>query len=224
MNEYLIVLLKCFIFYFSLIIIMKVMGKREVGQLSIFDMAVFFIISDLFSLSIEGDWGVLFKSMLVAIVMSVLQIVTSIIILKWEKARSLVEHVPTILIKDGKINQDTMAKQRYNIDDLMGQLRAKGFTSLNDVKFAVLESNGELSFLAKDECKCFPFPLIKDGLIDYKALNELGLSENWLLKELGGKRVETIFLALLEQGSLVIVDKAPINIKHAHRDMDNYSN
>ena len=224
MNEYLIVLLKCIIFYVSLILIMKAMGKREVGQLSIFDMAVFFIISDLFSLSIDGDWDVLFKSLLVAIVMSVLQIITSLLILKFEKTRKIVEHIPTILIRDGKINQETMAKQRYNIDDLMSQLRIKGLTKLDDVKIAVLEANGELSVLKKDETKCFPFPLIKDGKIDYRALNEADLSENWLIKTLNGKKIEHIFMAILENDSLVVIDKIPINIKKAHEDMDDYSN
>lgn len=203
---------------------MKVMGKREVGQLSIFDMAVFFIISDLFSLSIDSNWDVLFKSLLVAVIMSILQIVTSLLILKFEKTRNVVEHIPTIIIKDGKINQETMAKQRYNIDDLMSQLRVKGLTKLDDIKLAVLEANGELSVLTKDETKCFPFPLIKDGKIDYKALNESGLSQNWLINNLNDKKIENVFMAILEKENLIIIDKIPIDIKKTHKNMDDYSN
>lgn len=223
MNEYLIVLLKCLIFYFSLILVMKLMGKREVGQLSIFDMAVFFVISDLFSLSIDSGWNVLSKTILVTFIMCFLQVTTSFIILKCDKVRNVVEHIPTILIKNGKINQKTMAKQRYNIDDLMSQLRIKGFTTLENIKYAILEANGELSVLDK-ECKLFPFPLIKDGCIDYKALNELGFNENWLMNKLNGKKIENIFLAILENDKLIIIDKPSINIKKTHKDMDNYSN
>lgn len=203
---------------------MKVMGKREVGQLSIFDMAVFFIISDLFSLSIDGNWDVLFKSLLVAVIMSILQIVTSLLILKFEKTRNVVEHIPTIIIKDGKINQETMAKQRYNIDDLMSQLRVKGLTKLDDIKLAVLEANGELSVLKKDETECFPFPLIKDGKIDYRALNESGLSQNWLINNLNDKKIENVFMAMLEKENLIIIDKISIDIKKTHKNMDDYSN
>ncbi len=224
MNEYLIVLLKCLIFYFSLILVMKLMGKREVGQLSIFDMAVFFVISDLFSLSIDSGWNILLRTVLVTFIMCFLQVITSFVILKCEKVRNVVEHIPTILIKNGKINQKTMAKQRYNIDDLMSQLRSKGFSSLNDIKYAILEANGELSIINKSECKCFPFPLIKDGNVDFKALNELGYDKQWLMNKLNGKKIENIFLAILENDKLIIIEKSTINIEKAHQDMDNYSN
>ena len=118
--EILIIIGKTVLFYILLIFILRIMGKREVGELSIFDIVVFFLISELFSLAIDNDTkliNVLFPIALIVI----LQLLTSFLALKSEKFRDLIDGKPVVLIKNGVINQKELRKQRYNIDDLFLQ-------------------------------------------------------------------------------------------------------
>ena len=190
--EYLIVIAKTIIFYLVLILILRIMGKREVGELSVFDVVVFFTISDLFSLSLNGEeaskFMALFDALIPIGIIVILQIVTSYIALKNEKIRNLVDGVPSIVIKKGVINQSMMKKQRYNLDDLLSQLRMEGIDSIADVEFAILETTGDLTILSKENCNCqWPLPLVKDGILDKQTLDEFGKSEEWLMEELRKK-------------------------------------
>ena len=100
---YLIMIGKTILFYILLIIFMRIMGKREIGELSIFDIIVFFIISELFSISINDPESSIFKSIIPIIVIVILQLITSKMCLKFSKFRDLIDGKPSLVIKDGKI-------------------------------------------------------------------------------------------------------------------------
>ena len=212
MNEYLLIVLKTVLFLAFIMLIMKIMGKRELGQLNAFDIIVFFMISEIFSLSIDDTSANVFKTLLPITVIFIIQIIISFIVLKSNKLRKIIEENPSFIIKDGVIDQEKMKKLRYNIDDLMQQIRSDGIDNISQIKFAILESNGNLSVIEKGkENSKIPFPLIKDGEIDIKVLETLNKDKKWLLdklKDKGYMSEKNIFICILDKDDkLFVVEK-----------------
>jgi len=213
MNDYILIALKTIVFLIVIIVIMKIMGKRELGQLNTFDIVVFFMISELFSLSIDDPHENIMESLLPILIIFTLQIIISIVVLKNNKLRKIIEENPSFIINNGIINQKLMKKLRYNTDDLMQQIRSNGIDNPSQVLFAILESNGQLSIIQKGrENSKIPFPLIKDGTIDDKVLKILNKNKEWLLnklKEKGYNSEKNIFLCILDNNNeLYIVENS----------------
>lgn len=183
--------------YFFLFIVLKIMGKREVGEISTFDMVVFLVMSELFSLSLNDAKSSLWHSILPILIIMVLQLITAFLSLKFKKIRIYMEGKPTYLIIDGKIRQDELKKNRYNLDDLMMQLRSKDIQSIQEVAFALLEGNGSLSIIKKEQQIIgYPEPIIEDGKINFEALKNIKMSQEELYKEIaknGYKEVSEIY-------------------------------
>lgn len=211
MQEYFTLIGKCIVIYFVIIMALRFMGKREVGELSIFDIVIFLVMSELLALSISEPDESILKSLVPIITLALLQMVVSWIILKSKKSRDMFDGKCAIIIHNGHINQDVMRKERYNIDDLLSQLRDKCISSPDEVAFAILESSGNLSVIEKSKCKVkHPCPLVSDGIINQETLADLKLDEVWLsealLKE-GVDSYEDVFLCLLQKDGLYVIKK-----------------
>lgn len=209
---------KTVICYFFLLLCLKVMGKREIGKISAFDIVVFFVMSELFSLSLNEPEHSILRSVIPVTIIVILQVISAFIALKLPKFRRGVEGDLTYIIYKGKILQSEMKKQRYTIEDLLVQLRSKDIQSPDEVEFAILENNGTLNVIKKDQCDLVtPDPLIMDGKINKTTLKRLGKDEEWLLEVLKEKSdlpVEKIFLAMQLKSSFLIIpleDKDNIN-------------
>lgn len=203
---------KTIICYFFLIFILKVMGKREIGKVSTFDIVVFFVISELFSLSLNEPSGSIWHSIIPITIIVLLQLLTAFLSLKINKIRSIVEGKVTFIIYNGELNQKEMKKQRYNIDDLMSQLRAKEIQLPNEVAFAILEDTGALTIIKKSECILKdPEPIISDGKIMKDVIKRLSLNEDdvlTLLNKEGYTNCSDIFIALLRtDDSLFLISR-----------------
>lgn len=211
MQEYLSLMVKCFVVYFVIIIALRLMGKREVGELSVFDIVIYLVMSELLAISITDAHESIFKSLVPIFTLAVLQIVISWVLLKSKKARDVFDGKCVILIHNGHINQREMQKNRYSMDDLMSQIRSKDLCTPDEVAFAILENNGQLSVLAKDKCKVkHPDPLVSDGTINQKALKDLDKDEIWLkasLKQEGIEDVNDVFLCLWQKNGFFVVKK-----------------
>lgn len=214
--DLLIIIGKTILFYILLIFILRIMGKREVGELSIFDVVVFFLISELFSLAIDDDTKLISVIVPIGIIVF-LQLITSKVALINEKFRKLIDGEPVIIIENGIINQKELKRHRYSIDDLYLQLRENGVDSFNNIKFAILETNGKLSIILKENSNLkSPFPLIKDGILNKKLLKTINIDESWIIKEmsiLNIKSYNEIFLLLYEKSGLVFVLKEKVDKK-----------
>ena len=171
--------------YFFVIFVYRLMGKKEVGQLSIIDLIVSILIAELIALSIQTEKSI-FVSIVPILVLVFVQIFISFITLKSDKIRNIIDGKPIVIIKNGKINFNEMSKLRYSLDDLLTQLRLQGVKSIENVKYAVLENNGNLSVFIDDND--YPLPLILDGVIDYNVLKEIGKSYDWLINMLNKNR------------------------------------
>ena len=207
--DYLIVLSRTVIFYLVITAIYRFMGKREIGQLGMVDLIVSILIAELAAMAIENRQESLLLSLLPIILLVIIQVGLSYISLKNSKIRNIFDGNPSVIINRGRINFKEMVKQRYNIDDLLTQLREKQIRTIEEVDYAVLETSGKLSVFKKDS-KLFgeyPMPLILDGEIDYDTLRQINKSEEWLETNLKNENVSLsdIFYAFYKKKKLFII-------------------
>ena len=137
--------IKTVFFYFFILVIFRLMGKREVGELSIQDLVVSLLITELASISIENYKSSILLTIVPIIILLFFEYTTGYLSLKFNKFRNLIEGKPALIINKGKINYKEMIRQRYNLDDLFLELRNNGIKNLKDVEFAILENNGNLN-------------------------------------------------------------------------------
>ena len=208
-NMYLTLILKTCFLYAFIDFVYRLMGKKEIGELSIIDLIVTILIAELAALSIEELKRSVFLSVIPILILAFLEIIFSYISLKSEKIRNFIDGKPSVIIKNGKVDFSVMTKLRYSLDDLLSQLREKGIKSIEEINYAVLENSGNLSvFNTKD----YPFPLILDGKIDYQTLKEINKDKKWinsLLKE-NNIKLENIFYAFYTKNKTYIIKKEDV--------------
>ena len=212
--DYFIVLTRTGLFYIIITFIYRFMGKREVGQLGMVDLTVSILIAELVAISIDKREESIFLSLLPIALLVIIQIVVSYISLKNAKIRNMFDGNPSVIINRGKINFKEMVKQRYNIDDLLTQLREQHVRTIEEVDYAILETSGKLSVFKKDN-KLFgnyPLPLILDGVVDHDTLNQIKKDEQWLNKTLIDENVtlEDIFYGFYRKKKLYIIKKSDL--------------
>ena len=222
--------LRTIFIYFFIFFMMRLMGKREVGKLSTFDLVVSFMIADISAIALEELDRPLWVGLVPIITIVGLQIILSAIFLKFGNIRRWVEGKPSMIINKGKLDKEVMAKTRYNIDDLNMQLREKGFSDIRDIEFAILENSGKLSVFPKKEKNVvtledlsldtskdpvrLPTPVIIEGEIQQEELRRMGKDSNWLKQELlaqGVKDIHNIFYASVDQNGEFYIDNYSSN-------------
>ncbi|MBA2878832.1 uncharacterized membrane protein YcaP (DUF421 family) [Anoxybacillus kamchatkensis] len=212
--EYVTIILRTLLLYVAILFIFRMMGKREIGELSILDLVVFIMIGEMAVIAIEQPKDPIFHTLVPMIVLTIAQIAFAFFSLKSEAFRRLVDGSPTVIINNGKIDEKAMRKQRYNFDDLLIQLREKNIKNIADVEFAILEPSGKLSVFEKDKRKkktpSLALPLIKDGVIQEEHLTLIDQTPTWLIKQLkerGYERIEHISYCTYENGTFYIDEK-----------------
>ncbi|MEY9970106.1 uncharacterized membrane protein YcaP (DUF421 family) [Lysinibacillus sp. RC46] len=206
MEEYLTIIFRTCFLYVFILIIFRLMGKREVGELSVIDLVVSILMAEVAAFALDDFESPLFSVILPIIILFFIQITTAYISLKSKKFRDLVDGDPVLLIRDGVILESEMRKQRYNLDDLCQQLRENGNASVTDIAYAYLEPSGNLSVYQKDE-KAFVYPLIIDGDIQDRHLQVLHKDTDWLIAELAKNNItdsNIVFFCVWEEDRLHI--------------------
>lgn len=208
MNLY-IIIFRTFFYYILFLLLFRIMGKREIGELGVNDLLVSVLFAQFASLAIENYKDPLLQTLLPIIIIVLLEVVVSFLSLKSIKFRTLVDFSPSVIIRNGNINFKEMEKQRYSIEDLLTQIRDKGIKSLDEIEYAILENNGKLSVFLFDNKNIYPMPLILDGKIQYDTLNSLDKKEEWLYKILKQEKVElkNVFYAFYKNNKCFIIKK-----------------
>lgn len=187
MNEIWIMALRTILLYFIILFVFRLMGKREIGELSVFDLVVNIMIAEMAVMAIdEADFSLL-NAVVPIFLLMIIQVVLARLSLKSKKFRDIVDGSPTIIINKGQIDEEAMRKQRYNFDDLLQQLREKDVRNIADVEFAILEPSGKLSVFERENGKKdgeITLPIIIDGTIQKDHLKRIGKSEQWLKQEI----------------------------------------
>ncbi len=200
------ILIRTFVGYFILLLMLKIMGKREIGQLSLFDLIILLSIADIMIIGIENYNLNYWYVVLPIVLLTFLQKLIAFIILKSKKLRKVFDGDESIIIFKGKINIKEMKKLCYNFDDLLSQLRQKDIRSISEVEYAVLENSGKLSVFKYSNINCFPLPIIVSGEIEEKNLKLIGKDLKWVEEELKDKKVllKDVYSAFYEDGKLKI--------------------
>ncbi len=194
------------ILYIFVIVAIRLMGKRQIGELQPSELVVAIMISDLATVPVSDIAIPLFSGIIPIITLVILEVIISFINLKSEKFRNVFTGKPTYLIKNGILQEEEMRKLRYNLEDLLSELRLKDVTDISTVYTAILETNGELSVVVKAPNKTvtagdlslntpqetIPLILVSDGIVRIKHLMEANKDIKWLKKELKKRNITNL--------------------------------
>lgn len=207
---YLNIIIKTFVLYFFIIIMYRIMGKKEVGELGIGDLIVTVLIAELAALSIDSYDDSILVSIIPITVLVLCEMIISYISLKSNKFRNFIDGKPSVIIKEGKVNFTLMSKIRYTLDDLITQLREKGVKNIDEVDYAVLENSGTLSVFQKSNV--YPMPFILDGVIDYNVLKEINKDRKWIYNILSRENLELedVFYAFYTKEKTFIIKRSDL--------------
>lgn len=214
------------ILYFLIMLGLRLMGKRQIGELEPSELVLTMMISDLATVPMQ-DFGIpLLAGVIPILTLLALSMLLSQLSLYSLRFRELICGKPAILIRHGQLQQETMRKNRYTLDELLEELREQGFSNISDVKYAVLENSGQLSILPwtrqqpptaaqlglelEDEVT-LPIILVNDGRVIEKNLAACGKDAVWLQNTLKQEQLsspkEAFLLTLDEQGQVFCVKK-----------------
>ena len=204
------IIFRTVLFYFLVVISYKIMGKREVGELGVFDFIISMLISQLIAICIENYKDPIWFVIVPTLILVLFQIVFSFLSLKSNKFRDILDGKESVIISDGKLNFSEMKKQKYNLNDLLLQLRDKGIRTIEEVDYAILETNGKLSVFQKqdDNNNVFPLPLVLDGIIEENNLKFINKTRKWLNNELSKKKInlDNIFYAFYKDDEIYVIE------------------
>lgn len=208
--------------YFVVLVVVRLMGKREIGQLSPFDFVVAIIIAEIAAIPMQSPTVPLWHSMIPLAVLAFMEIALSYLALHSRKLRAVLDGRPQVVIEGGRILKEEMRRARYNLDDLLSQLREKGYPRPEDIETAVLETSGKLSVIPKSskrpvtpedlglspDYEGLPTVLVMDGEIFDECLQRKGLDIEWLEVELAklGMHPRKVFLATLEHDGRIYIN------------------
>ena len=214
------------ILYLLIIAGIRLMGKRQVGELEPSELVLSLIIADLAAVPMQ-DFGIPLLAGIIPIV-TLLSITTilSVLTMKSVRFRALMCERPSIIVENGKLKQREMAKNRFTVDELMEDLRLQGINDLSTIKYAILETNGRLSILpyanqrpaTAEQMKAvtqelgLPLVIVSDGRLLSHNLRARGLNESWLkkaLREHGAKEIgDVVLLTVDEKNNVYFTAKA----------------
>ena len=194
----LITFFRSIILYIIILIVMRFMGKREIGQLQPFELAISIMIADLATIPMSEIGIPIFNGIIPILGLLLMHIIISGINLKSIKAREIICGKPRILIYRGKIDEKALKKERFTINELQERLRGNNVFNLGDIEYAILETNGEVTIIEKPEKRGvkiedlnldveyegIPYDLVIDGKVMEKNLKAIGKDKIWLEKEL----------------------------------------
>ncbi|MFP7271536.1 DUF421 domain-containing protein [Bacillus safensis] len=187
MQDILIISVRTIILYFLIWFIFRLMGKREIGELSILDLVIFMMIAEIAVLAIEEVEDNMLHTVWPILLLTFIQITLAYLSLKFQGVRRFLDGKPALLIINGKIDEGAMRKQRYNFDDLLIQLRENNIDSIQDVSYAILEPSGKLAVVEKENKRkhaALELPLVADGVVQHDHLKQINQNEQWLKDEL----------------------------------------
>lgn len=219
-SELLDVTIRALLSLITLFFVTKLIGKKQVSQLSLFDYVIGISIGNFaaeMTINLESKE---IHGIVAVIIFGFIAYLVSILTMKSIVLRRFFMGTPTIMIEHGKIVQDSFKKVRYDINDMLEQCRINGYYDISDIEYAIVEANGELSILPRSENRPITVKdmdlkvnkeglcanVIIDGKIMHKNLKNINKTEEWLLKEMKvrGKEIEDIILATVDINDKIV--------------------
>lgn len=203
----LVLFFRTLILYAIVVLSVRIMGKRQIGEMQPSELVVAIMISDLASVPMQAIDIPLLSGVIPVLTLLVAEVTVSFLSLKSRIARRILTGRPSIIIYRGHLNEQEMRRLRFNMNDLQEQLRSNGYFNIADVEVAVLETNGMLSIIPKTHARTvtvgdmalknvpkegLPYTIIADGRLNHSELERSGKTKEWLLKELKKQKIEAI--------------------------------
>lgn len=204
----LVLVIRTLILYLLVVVAIRIMGKRQIGELQPSELVIAIMISDLASVPMQAIDIPLLAGIIPVLTLLVWEVVMSYVSLKSKRMRSCISGEPSIVVYKGHINEKELKKLRFNLNDLMEQLRIAGCPDISNVQAAVLETNGQLSVLEKkkDASTGLPYLLVSDGEVNKNELQRAGKNMKWL-KENIKYPISSVFSAMLDDKGQLHVQK-----------------
>lgn len=227
--ELLDVILRCLVSLVTLFLVAKMLGKKQISQLSVFDYVIGISIGNFaaeMSINLESEY---LHGVVAVIVFGLVAYLVSILSLKSLRMRRFFMGDPTMLIQDGKIVYKGLKKARFDVNDLLEECRIKGYFDIREIDYALMEANGDISFMLKPEYQAPQLKdlnvkkqknglcanLIIDGEIIHRSLKEMNKDIKWLQHELNVKGIkkENVLLATLDLNENFEVYEKDVNLE-----------
>ena len=222
------ILFRTLIIYISLILIMRLMGKRQIGELEVTDLVTTLLISEIASLPITNHEIPVLGAVIPMITLLVLEVLSSWVLVRFPRLRGLVSATPTVIIQHGKLDQKALCELRLSVEELMSEIRQQGLTDLSMVECAILEKNGKLTVIPKAEYATptvgqLGLQVANEGLMhivfcngSYSTfgLSLIGKDRDWLERQLARRKLlpEQLFCVTAnEQGHLYWIKKEDVH-------------
>lgn len=222
-----ITFIRAIFLYIIVLVVMRLMGKREIGQLQPFELAISIMIADLASIPM-ADAGIPITNGIIPILgLLVMHLIISVINIKSIRAREIICGKPAILIYRGKIDEKVLKKERFTINELQERLRGNNIVNIGDVEYAILETNGQVTVIQKPnkrtttpedfnimpEYEGIPYDLVVDGKIMYDNLKLIQKNYEWLKKQVekfGFEPEQALIVTLDGKGQIFCQQKESI--------------
>ena len=220
----LVTLSRAFILYILIIICMRVMGKRQLGELQPTELVITILLSEIAAIPMQDNALPLGNSIVAVLLLVALEVINSVVVLKVPGMRSLLQGNSLVIIRDGVIDQKQMKRLRFTMDDLFDQLRQKDVFDISDVRYAIVETNGQLSVMLKpekenvtaemadlpNETKGLLCMVINDGKFLKRSFKESDMDEEKIYSILEKEKTEldeVLFMVADKEGNYTIVKK-----------------
>ena len=219
----LITFFRAIVLYIIVLIVMRFMGKREIGQMQPFELVIAMMIADLAATPMAEIGNPILYGIIPILGLLMMHVIISVINLKSIKMREIICGKPRILIYRGKIDEKAMIKENFTINELQERLRVNNITNLGDVEFAILETSGQISVVQKPEKRTLrpedfnieakyegiSYDLIIDGQVMKDNLEKLNKDYNWLVDEIGkfNAKPEEVLVAILNGDGTIFCQK-----------------
>ncbi len=203
------IVIRTIIIYILLTFSLKIMGKRQLGELDVNELVSTLLISEIAAIPIDDPDIPLFNAIIPILLIISIEIIISSLKNKSEKLKAAIEGTPTYIIYKGKLLQKSLAENRISLNELLSELRSQGVGDIRDVEYAILEQNGQLSVIKSDSSPLL-HPIIIDGEVKNDNMERLSLSPKDLENILSDKKIKTdgvLLLCISDGGDVYIIDK-----------------
>ena len=221
----LITFIRSILLYIIVLVVMRLMGKREIGQLQPFELAISIMIADLASTPMADSGIPLSNGIIPILALFVMHLIISVVNIKSLKAREILCGKPSILIYKGRIDEKKLRKERFTINELEERLRGNNVTNISDVDYAILETSGQITVLQKPskrevtpedlgikpEYEGITYDLVLDGKVMYENLKKLKKDYDWLKKQVSKFKIEpeqALIVTINEKGEIFCQEKS----------------
>ncbi len=213
------IFIKTLIIYVLVLVAVRLMGKREIGQLQPFELVVIIIIADVASTPMQDIGTPIIQGIIPIMALLTGEIIISYLNIKYTFFHKLITGKSSVLIAKGQILQDNLTRQKYSVDELLEQIRVAGYPDITDIDYAILETSGQISIIPKleknnvtigdmnimTEYVGYPRVIIMEGTIYDSNLESLGYDRKWLDKKLNENNlnVKNVFIFIVDESGKI---------------------